>query len=163
MRTLVVYYTNTGNTRRIAELLALDLGAELGEVTCLSYLKWYGPLAMAWDIFTRHVPKVTIVAPPEEVFDTVVIGGPVWAAHAAPPVLALARHWHGARKALFVTCSGASAKSPPEPAIAEMKRLLADNVDVPTRIFREREVHSERAHESSRGFAAEIAAAGEPR
>jgi hypothetical protein len=156
MRILVVYYTNTGNTRRMAELLAAELQADLAEVTCERYLAWYGPVAMAWDIFTRHLPAVTVMAPPDGGYDYVVIGGPVWAAKAAPPVLSLASHWPHARKALFVTCSGASQNSPPEPAIAQMRNVLAAGHDVPTRIFREMEVHSERANEHARAFAARI-------
>jgi flavodoxin len=159
MRTLVVYYSNTGNTRRMAELLAAELQADLAEVTSQRYLTWYGPLAMAWDIFFRHHPPVTIVAPPHATYDTVVIGGPVWAARAAPPILALVGHWPGARKALFVTCSGTSPNSPPEPAIAEMRRALAGDEDVPTRIFRLDEVRSDRAEEHARAFAARILAA----
>jgi hypothetical protein len=42
--------------------------------------------------------------------------------------------------------------------MAEMKRVLADGGDVPTRIFRESEVHSERADEHARAFAARIEA-----
>lgn len=158
MSTLVVYYTNTGNTRRMAELLAKELKADVAEVTCERYLRWYGPVAMAWDIFTRHLPEVTVVVPPNGQYDRVVIGGPVWAAKAAPPILSLASRWRGTRKALFVTCSGASQSSPPEPAMAEMKHLLAEDQDVPTRIFREAEVHSERADEHARAFAARIEA-----
>lgn len=152
MRYLVAYFSNTGNTRRIAELIALELNADLAEVTCERYLAWYGPLAMAWDIFTRHRPQVTVVAPADGEYDCVVIGGPVWAARAAPPVLALASRWPNARKALFVTCSGSSQNSPPEPAIREMTEVLAAGAAVPTRIFREAEVHSGRAGELAHSF-----------
>ena len=157
MRTLVAYYSNTGNTRRMAELLATQLQADLAEVTCERYLAWYGPLAMAWDIFTRHRPQVTVLAPAGDDYDCVVIGGPVWAAKAAPPVLALASRWPNARKALFVTCSGASQNSPPEPAIAEMKAELAGGADVPVRIFRAADVHADGAADHARAFAARIA------
>lgn len=158
MRTLVAYYSNTGNTRLMAELLAKALNADLAEVTCERYLRWYGPLAMAWDIFTRHLPTVTVVVPPNADYDCVVIGGPVWAAKAAPPVLSLASHWRGTPKALFVTCTGTSRNSPPEPAIAEMKRVLADGQEVPTRIFRESELRADRAGELAQAFAAQIGA-----
>ena len=85
MRTLVLYYSNTGNTQKCAEALAQQLGAELGEITCGAYLRWYGPLAMAWDIFTRHRPRVDVLTPPGAHYDLTVIGGPVWAARAARP------------------------------------------------------------------------------
>jgi len=159
MRIVVVYYSNTGNTRRIAELLARELGAELAEVTCQRYLSWYGPLAMAWDIFTRHLPVVDVIAPARAEFDLVVIGGPVWSAHAAPPILSLASHWPETRKAFFVTCRGTSPSYPPEPAIAEMRQALAGGADVPSEIFREADVNSVRAAGLARAFADRIAAA----
>jgi len=127
MRTLVIYYSNTGNTQTVAKLLADELGGDLAEVTCGVYLRWYGPLAMAWDIFTRHIPKVNVVLPVGAVYDAVVIGGPVWAAHAAPPILALTRHplLSSAYAAFFVTCAGTSPSSPPEPAVGEMQQMSA--------------------------------------
>ena len=125
MRTLVIYYSNTGNTQKVAKQLAGRLRADLAEVTCGTYLKWYGPLAMAWDIFTRHLPKVDVLVPPGAHYDVVVVGGPVWAAHAAPPILALADHpvLNSAHTAFFVSCSGNSPKSPPEPAVEEMRQM----------------------------------------
>lgn len=161
MKTLVAYYSNTGKTRRVAELLARELDADLAEVTCERYLRWYGPMVMAWDIFTRHLPLVTITQPNDS-YDRVVIGGPVWAAKAAPPVLALSSRWRGTPKALFVTCSGASPNSPPEPAIEEMRAALADGQDAPNRIFREPELHSERLNELTQAFAEEIKTATRP-
>ena len=92
MRTLVIYFSNTGNTQKVAKTLAGRLGADLAEVTCGTYLRWYGPLAVAWDIFTRHIPKVDVLVPVGAHYDVVVLGGPVWAAHAAPPIMALADH-----------------------------------------------------------------------
>lgn len=126
MRTLVIYFSSTGNTEKVSKELASRLGADLAEITCGTYLRWYGPLAMAWDIFTRHLPKVDVLLPAGAHYDVVVVGGPVWAAHAAPPVLALARHpvLKAALIAYFVTCSGDSPKSPPEPAIDEMRQMV---------------------------------------
>jgi len=159
LRAVVVYYSNTGNTRRIAEQIAAQLGAELAEVTCQRYLGWSGPLAMAWDIFTRHIPVVDVVAPTDAEYDLVVVGGPVWAAHAAPPVLSLAGRWPTARKALFVTCSGTNPNSPPETAITEMQRTLAGGEDVPSAIFRQADMESPRAATLARGFATGLASA----
>jgi len=159
MRTVVVYYSNTGNTRRIAEQIAEQLGAELAEVTCQRYLRWYGPAAMAWDIFTRHIPVVDVVAPVHAEYDLVVVGGPVWAAHAAPPILALAGRWPTARKALFVTCLGSNPNSPPETAITEMQQALAGGKEVPSAIFRQAEMGTSQAATLARGFAAGLASA----
>lgn len=141
MKALVLYYSNTGNTQKVARALAASLDAELGEITCPAYLNWYGPLAMAWDIFTRHRPRVNIVAPKHASHDLVVVGGPVWAAHAAPPTLAALQQLPGevGKLALFVTCRGTSPTSPPEPAISDMQAVAARPAIV-TRVFREEEI-----------------------
>lgn len=143
MRSLVLYYSNTGNTQKVAQALARSLGAELAEVTCDQYLTWYRPLIMAFDIFTRHLPKIDVLLPPGADYDLVVIGGPVWAARLAPPIVALLeqRSFGGAALGHFVTCAGTSPKSPPEPAIAEMESL-ADMAPIATHIFREAEIKS---------------------
>lgn len=143
MRTLILYYSNSGNTQRVSEALAQRLDAELGEVTCAAYLDWYGPLAMGWDIFTRHRPHIDMLTPPGAHYDLTVIGGPVWAARAAPPVMrVLADHGRElGRVGLFVTCSGSSPRFPPEPAIAEMAAMLPAPA-MATHIFRQAEIIS---------------------
>lgn len=159
MRALVIYYSNTGNTQRVAKLLADELKADLAEVTCAAYLRWYGPIAMAWDIFTRHVPRVDVLVPAGANYDVIVVGGPVWAAHAAPPVLALAGHrlMHSAFPAFFVTCSGTSQKSPPEPAVAEMRQMAVRSV-LSTWIFRASEIGSDSIHALVKRFVHSIEA-----
>jgi hypothetical protein len=138
MRTLILYYSNTGNTQRVSESLAQRLDADLGEITCAAYLGWYGPLAIGWDLLTRHRPHIEMSIPPGAYYDLTVIGGPVWAARAAPPVMRALAHYARTlgRVALFVTCDGTSPKFPPERAIAEMAAVLPAP-PVATRIFRQ--------------------------
>ena len=157
MPKLVIYYSNSGNTLKVAKMLAYRLGADLAEVTCAAYLRWYGPLAMAWDIFTRHIPKVDVLLPAGTNYDLVVAGGPVWAGRAAPPVLALAKgeFWKRARAAFFVTCSGTNPKYPPEPALEEMKRMAPVD-SVSTMVVREADILSDRAAASVDAFAASL-------
>lgn len=140
MTALVLYYSNTGNTQKVARALAEQLGADLAEITCQTYLAWYGPLAMAWDIFTRHRPRVSVVVPAHAHYDLVVVGGPVWAAHAAPPVLSALQTLPAAdAMAVFVTCRGSSPNSPPDPALVEMQAAIPAPA-VAARIFREEEI-----------------------
>jgi hypothetical protein len=138
MRTLILYYSNTGNTQHVSEALAQRLDADLGEITCAAYLGWYGTLAMGWDMFTRHRPQIEILTPPGAHYDLTVIGGPVWAGRAAPPVMrALADHGRDlGRVALFVTCDGTSSRFTPERAIADMAATLPAP-PVATQIFRQ--------------------------
>ena len=159
MRSLVLYYSNTGNTRKVAEALAKSLDAELAEATCDSYLSFPGQLLMAFDIFSRRIPKIDVLVPPGADYDLVVIGSPVWAARLAPPVVALLeKHsFGGAALAHFVTCSGTSPKWPPERAIAEMESL-SDMAPVATHIFREAEIKSGAYAAEVEAFAAQLRA-----
>lgn len=158
MTALVLYYSNTGTTQKVAKALAERLGADLGEITCQTYLTWYGPLAMAWDTFTRHHPRVSIVAPKDAHYDLVVIGGPVWAARAVPPVMsALAMMPRAGAMAVFVTCGGSRPNWPPEPAIAEMK-IAAPSPVVASRIFREQEIRGPMLGQGLDEFAAVLKA-----
>lgn len=142
MTALVLYYSNTGNTRKVAKALAEQLGADLAEVTCRAYRAWYGPLAMAWDIFTRHRPRVSVAVRKDAHYDLVVLGSPVWAAHAAPPVLSAVQMLPtAAARAFFVTCRGNSPNSPPGPALAELQEEIAAPV-VASRVFREEDIRA---------------------
>jgi hypothetical protein len=156
MRSLVLYYSNTGNTQKVAEVIAGELHAELGEITCEPYLRWYGPLAMAWDIFTRAKPRINVLVPVDAHYDLIVVGGPVWAARAAPPVLSFlsSRRIGAARFGMFVTCGGTDPKSPPEPAIAEMSGLVEG---ARAAIFREKDIRSGAFIDGAVSFAGELA------
>lgn len=156
MKALVLYYSNSGNTQKVAKALAEQLGADLAEITCQTYLAWYGPLAMAWDIFSRRRPKVSVVVPAHAHYDLVVIGGPVWAAHAAPPVLkALQLLVAADATAVFVTCRGTSPNSPPDPALVEMQSAITAPV-LASRIFREEEIRGPSLGGALAEFAAEL-------
>jgi len=158
MTALVLYYSNTGNTQKVAKALAEQLGADLAEITCQAYLAWYGPLAMAWDIFTRHLPGVSVVALKGARYDLVVVGGPVWAAHAAPPVLSALKLLPAAdTTAVFVTCRGTSPNSPPDPALAEMRAAVPSSVTA-SRIFSEEEIRGPALGQGIAGFAAALQA-----
>jgi len=92
--------------------------------------------------------------PPQAHYDLVVVGGPVWAGRAAPPVLRLLAG-HGTemvRAGLFVTCAGTSPKYAPEPALAEMAALVPGRV-IATEAFREAAI----ASDAYRGAVAEFA------
>lgn len=143
MRILVLYHSFTGNTRKVAEALAALLQAELGEITCQTYLAWYGPLAMGFDLITRHEPQVEILTPPAAHYDLTIIGGPVWGGHAAPPVMRALHHHRTdfGRVGLFVTCGGTNPKYAPESALDEMAATLPGPV-VAMRTFREAEIRS---------------------
>ena len=89
MRPLIVFYSLTGSTRHLAERLAAALGgADLEEIGCARYRT--GGLG-----FARAAVEAALgIVPPLERVpgcagrDLVLIGAPVWAGRAAPPLVA---------------------------------------------------------------------------
>lgn len=143
MRILVLYYSFTGNTQKVAKAIADRLNAELGEITCQAYYAWNGPLLQAMHIFTRGLPRVEVLTPPHARYDLTLIGAPVWGGRPAPPVIrALRDHKADIGKvALFVTCRGANPSYGPERALDEMAAEV-DGPVVAMRSFREPEIRT---------------------
>ncbi len=143
MKAVVIYYSFTGNTRLVAEMLARDLGSELVEFTCPAYRGALGGLRQFWDIFTRGTPEISLPVHAVEKHDLVIVAGPVWAARPAPPLRSLVKSRLGQHEklAVFVTCNGTSKRYPPERAMAEIVSACP-SAPLATHIFREAEIKS---------------------
>ena len=94
-KTLVVYYSASGNTRRVAEAIAQAANADLfeivpSEVYTSDDLNWTNPNSRVSrehdDESLRDVPLTTTDVPDWDSYDTVFIGYPIWWAIAAWPV-----------------------------------------------------------------------------
>jgi flavodoxin len=84
-RCLVVFYSRTGNTRKVAEQIAQGLGCETEALTdlkpragALGFLKGGG------DAFRKRLTQIGEVAHNPADFELVVLGTPVWASTMAP-------------------------------------------------------------------------------
>lgn len=119
---LVVYFSRSGRTRRLAESLARAFGADVDEIRerrdragILGYLR--SGYEAVKGVEPRLLPPV---CDPRD-YRRVIIGGPVWGGHACSPVRAwLVRHRRALREvAFFCTYGGSGA----EHALDEMARL----------------------------------------
>ena len=89
MRALVVFYSLTGTTRRVAQALAAALGAEMEEIRCPKDRPGFFGFWRAGHASWRS--KIPEIARPERDpshYDLVLVGGPVWAWNACTPVRA---------------------------------------------------------------------------
>jgi len=80
MRTLVVYYTRTGNTKFAAETIAAEIGADIEEVVDLKNRQ--GKLAFISSGRDAMQGKETEIAQTKRTptdYDLIIIGQPVWA------------------------------------------------------------------------------------
>ena len=94
-KTLMVYYSASGNTERVAKDIAEAAGADLFEIVPAELytsddLNWTNPDSRVSrehdDESLRDVPLTTIEVPDWDSYDTVFIGYPIWWGIAAWPV-----------------------------------------------------------------------------
>jgi flavodoxin len=151
-RILVVYYSRTGNTKRVARTIAAALDAEIEEIVdrtrrsgVLGYLRSAFQAALQ-----RPAPIDPAVRDPAQ-YDLVIVGTPIWDMSVSSPVRSYLRRHRGSLRsaAFFCTCGGRGG----ERAFARMADV-ADARPVATLIVREAEV--ERSAPAVDRFAAEI-------
>ncbi|GLQ56644.1 flavodoxin family protein [Devosia nitrariae] len=155
MRILVVYYSFTGNTRRVSELLAARLGADTAEFTCMAYRRGLlGGLRQAWDVLTGGRPPIEVPASATGRYDLVVAAGPVWAGRPAPPLRSFVSEHLRSHDAiaLFLTCNGTAKNFPGEKALGEIASA-APRAPTATRLFKEAEIASPDIEQSVAAFA----------
>jgi flavodoxin len=116
-RILVVYYSRSGTTQRIAELLASEFGADVeairepGELAARAGARGY--VRSLIDVLCHRQVKVMPRLHDLSAYDAVVVGSPVWASHASAPALAWLKQ-HGAairHLALFCSLGGSGSES----------------------------------------------------
>jgi menaquinone-dependent protoporphyrinogen IX oxidase len=158
MKTLVAYYSRTGYTRRVADLLAARLGGTPYPITesrsrlgLLGYSRSAVEASLGLD--------ASIVAPSVDParFDLVLIGTPVWAWHLSSPVRAFAKGQAGSirRCAFFCTMGGAGA----ERAFADLERCLGQ-APLATLALTDREIDRERYGSRIESFVAALRSRG---
>jgi flavodoxin len=86
MKTLVVYYSRTGLTKKIATLISNALNADMDEI--IDGKKRSGPIGYMTggrDAMKGVLTSITHTHNPKE-YDLIIIGGPVWAWTVTPAV-----------------------------------------------------------------------------
>ena len=111
-RILIVYYSRSGYTRRVARMLARRLGAEVDEIKIVQPVR--GPLGYALfaiEALAEITPSVQPALKAPKDYDCIVVGTPVWFWSLSSPVRAwLAQNRiRGARFAFFCTMGGSGS------------------------------------------------------
>ena len=125
MKSLVVYYTRTGNSRFVAETIAAEIGADVEEVVDMK--KRSGTLAYLTAGTDARRGKETEIAPVKKSpadYDLIIVGTPVWAARPAPAIITYLKKndLSGKKVAVFFTQGG---KKPS--AIDQTKALIPNS------------------------------------
>jgi flavodoxin len=109
MNTLVVHYSRTGRTSKVAAELAAALGADSDSIidrTNRSGL--IGWLRSGRDATRRYTTELEPPKKDPSAYDLVVIGSPIWNANMSTPVLTYLKQFSGKlpKVAFFITCGG---------------------------------------------------------
>ncbi|MDH7556696.1 MAG: flavodoxin family protein [Candidatus Methanosuratincola sp.] len=87
MRLLVVYYSRTGNTRKVAEKIASLLGCDFDEIVDLKNRKGpFGFLGAGYSAFARKLTEIRAPDKDPSAYDLLVVGTPIWAGNITPAV-----------------------------------------------------------------------------
>ena len=87
-RTIIVYNSHTGNTRKVANEIHESLGWPIVAIEPVKPMRVQGFLKYFWGGFraiSGHAPRLKRLDVDWNAYDNIVVAGPVWAGHLAPP------------------------------------------------------------------------------
>jgi flavodoxin len=109
MRSLVVYYSRTGNAKFVAEEIASELRADTEEVTDLKDRRgWLGFLRAGYDATLGKETKIERTQKLPSDYDLIVVGTPVWNSRVTPAIRTYLKEndFSGKKVAVFSTNDG---------------------------------------------------------
>jgi flavodoxin len=87
MKTLVIYYTRTGNAKFIAEIVAAELGADIEEIIDLKNRQGtFGWLSSGRDATGEKETEIVQTKRNPTDYDLIIIGQPIWAGSPTPAI-----------------------------------------------------------------------------
>ena len=109
-RVLVVYYSMTGNTERVARDIAARLGADLEKIDDKKNRRGFvGHIGAALDSLRERPAQIADLHRLPDEYALTIVGTPVWAGRMTPAVRAYLRTIHGrVNEVAFFTTSGST-------------------------------------------------------
>ena len=114
MKTLIVYYSRTDTTKKIAEEIGEMLGAELAEIKSPEMKRgMWGFLKAGKQALKKILPEIEKLDISVKDFDLVIIGSPIWAGTIASPLRTFLVNNKGnfTKVAFFCTCGDKQSKA----------------------------------------------------
>ncbi len=129
MKTLVVFFSRSGTTKKVAEAISNILGSDVEEV--FDTKKRGGVLGWLRSGRDARAKKLTVIKPPKKdpgSYYAVIIGTPVWGGTLSTPIRTyITQYKQSFRQVAFFTTQGGSGKVPFEEmeALCERKPVAA--------------------------------------
>lgn len=152
MKVLVVYYSRTGTTRKLAQKLSAQLNADIEEIVDKKNRSGLiGWLYGGRDGMKRIPTEIDPIKNNPSDYDVVLIGGPLWGFKGIAPAsrtYLLQNKDKIKQVAFFMTRAG---KSPSSPALDDLKEVYGKAV-IATLDLRQKELESTEAAEEINSF-----------
>lgn len=148
-RVLVVYFSRSGSTARVASQLAKALGADLDAIEePRSRAGAGGYVRSAFEALAKGLPTIQTRRDPRD-YDLVVLGTPVWGGTMASPVRSYLHEHSGSltKTAFFAVMGGRGG----DDTVREMQMACGGGAR-PSCVFREQEVEHDRHLERCEDF-----------
>ena len=122
MKTLVTYFSATGQTRRVAQEIAKRCGGDLDPIYMAQHIdsrwaRWHA----GWHALVRAAPPIRKPSRNPALYDLVIIGAPVSRFGLAPPVRSYVRQYADRFKHVAFFC--AEGNFDDAPGFAELSKL----------------------------------------
>ena len=154
MKTLILFYSRTGITKKIAENLTNSLGADMEEVfDTVNRSGVFGYMRAGKDAISK---KLTIIKPlihNLSDYDLIIIGTPVWVGLMATPIRTIITEQKDKIKQVALFCTQGATNT--QGALADMTKLLEKQI-VATLEISTKEVVNNNFAEKLNKFVSEI-------
>lgn len=109
MKTIIVYYSHSGNNKVLAQALQARLSCEVISITEVSKRSWFARMV---DLVFNRMPAICYDAPELERYDLVICAAPIWVGKIASPLMSFLRKERDHIKTFtFITlCGGVSGQ-----------------------------------------------------
>ena len=126
MKTAIVYYSMSGNTKYVADKIAEKIEADIIRIEPVKVYPDKGANRFVWGGVSAVIGEKPALHPYEcnvEKYDRIILGTPVWASNFAPPIRTFVKEnpdIHEKKVAIFTYFSGGGA----DKAIEKMKKYI---------------------------------------
>lgn len=154
MKALVVYFSRTGNTKKIAESIAEELGCDIEEIVDTKNRSGaLGYMHSGKDAMRKSLTKIKDMKYDPSEYDLAIIGTPVWVGKLSTPVRTFIHQYTDqlSKVAFFATHSSDDAQN----AFTDMEKL-SEKKPVAVMSFGDKEVKEENCIKKIREFVSEL-------
>jgi flavodoxin len=154
MKALVVYYTRTGTTKKIAEEIQTLIDADIDEVNDkVNRSGLIGWLKAGRDAGAKNLTTITNIEKEPGDYEIVIIGSPTWNGTITSPIRTyIDQYGLNLRKVACFTTGDAEKPV----ALDEMKRLLGEKILAKIHLVRKKDILTDNYHEKLNKFIKEI-------